>query len=78
MADEVEQSEVKAALLLEAGLADARAEAAKDNVPFIEGECEVCGNHSRRLVSVDHPKDGQCWACAPCRDKYKLPVRRVA
>lgn len=28
------------------------------------GECELCGEWSGRLVS---------HACAPCRDKYKLP-----
>lgn len=28
------------------------------------GDCDLCGEHSMRLV------DG---ACAPCRDKYKLP-----
>jgi hypothetical protein len=28
-----------------------------------EGECDLCGNYSGRLVR---------GACAPCRDKYKL------
>jgi hypothetical protein len=28
------------------------------------GECELCGEWSGRLVN---------GACAPCRDKYKLP-----
>jgi len=28
------------------------------------GDCEYCGHYSKRLV-------GQ--ACAPCRDRYKLP-----
>jgi hypothetical protein len=28
------------------------------------GECELCGEWSGRLVNA---------ACAPCRDKYKLP-----
>jgi hypothetical protein len=77
MSDEVEQAEVKSALLLEAALADRRREAAKDNVPFIEGECEQCGDESKRLVRCDHPKDGVCWVCARCRDKFKLPVRRT-
>jgi hypothetical protein len=76
MADEVEASEEKAALLLQAKVNSLSAEVAKDNVPFIEGDCEVCGNDSKRLVSVEHPKDGAVWSCAPCRDKFKLPVRR--
>jgi hypothetical protein len=29
-----------------------------------QGDCDLCGEWSSRLV------DG---ACAPCRDKYKLP-----
>ena len=28
------------------------------------GECELCGEWSGRLIGA---------ACAPCRDKYKLP-----
>ena len=32
--------------------------------PGVEGDCEVCGYWSGRLVH---------GACAPCRDKYKLP-----
>lgn len=28
------------------------------------GDCDLCGEHSMRLVQ---------GACAPCRDKYKLP-----
>jgi hypothetical protein len=28
------------------------------------GECDLCGEHSMRLVQ---------GACAPCRDKYRLP-----
>jgi hypothetical protein len=28
------------------------------------GECDLCGEQSARLVN---------GACAPCRDKYKLP-----
>lgn len=36
-------------------------------VPIAEGapgECDLCGEWSGRLVG---------GACAPCRDKYKLP-----
>lgn len=30
----------------------------------VPGECERCGEHSWRLIG---------GACAPCRDKWKLP-----
>ncbi len=77
MSDEVEQTEVKSALLLEATVAARRAEAAKDNVPFIAGDCECCEEPSERLVRCVHPKDGDVWACARCRDKLKLKVKRA-
>lgn len=32
--------------------------------PGSPGECDMCGEWSGRLVGA---------ACAPCRDKYKLP-----
>lgn len=32
--------------------------------PGVEGDCDLCGEHSMRLVQ---------GACAPCRDKYRLP-----
>lgn len=28
------------------------------------GDCDICGEHSTRLVG---------GACAPCRDRYRLP-----
>lgn len=31
--------------------------------PGYPGECDICGEHSGRLVR---------GVCAPCRDKYKL------
>ncbi|CAB4154827.1 hypothetical protein UFOVP653_32 [uncultured Caudovirales phage] len=37
--------------------------ASKPLAPGVPGECDLCGEHSGRLI------DG---ACAPCRDKYKL------
>lgn len=38
---------------------------AASNIPKGEpGECELCGEWSGRLVQ---------GACAPCRDRYKLP-----
>lgn len=36
----------------------------RELAPGKPGECDLCGQHSMRLV------DG---ACAPCRDKHKLP-----
>jgi hypothetical protein len=47
----------------EQGIADARARAAA--IPAGNaGVCDLCGEWSGRLVG---------GACAPCRDKYKLP-----
>lgn len=36
----------------------------KPMAPGVPGECDLCGEWSGRLVK---------GACAPCRDKYKLP-----
>lgn len=38
--------------------------ASRDIPPGEPGECELCGEWSGRLIN---------GACAPCRDKYKLP-----
>ncbi|OGO33103.1 MAG: hypothetical protein A2Z03_02225 [Chloroflexi bacterium RBG_16_56_8] len=38
--------------------------AAANIQPGNAGECDLCGEHSMRLVQ---------GACAPCRDKYHLP-----
>lgn len=32
--------------------------------PGVPGDCDLCGEWSGRLIE---------GACAPCRDKYKLP-----
>jgi hypothetical protein len=32
--------------------------------PGVAGECDLCGEHTQRLIN---------GACAPCRDRYKLP-----
>lgn len=40
------------------------AAAARDLVPGHAGDCDLCGEHSMRLVE---------GACAPCRDRYHLP-----
>ena len=39
------------------------AAAARDIVPGHPGDCDLCGEHSMRLVE---------GACAPCRDRYGL------
>lgn len=39
-------------------------EVSKDIPPGEPGDCEMCGEWSGRLVG---------GACAPCREKYKLP-----
>lgn len=45
-------------------IAEAIRKNARELAPGKPGECDLCGEHSMRLV------DG---ACAPCRDKHKLP-----
>ena len=63
MADEVDKTEERARLLLEAEVAAVQRLAA--NIPKGEpGECALCGEETTRLVHGN---------CAPCRDKYKLP-----
>ena len=44
--------------------AAAIAKAARDIPPGEPGECDLCGEWSGRLIG---------GACAPCRDKHKLP-----
>ncbi len=49
---------------VERGLAEALRQAAKPIQEGQPGECDLCGEWSGRLIN---------GACAPCRDKYKLP-----
>jgi len=43
---------------------EARIQAARGQIPpGSEGECDLCGEWSGRLVN---------GACSPCRDKYEL------
>lgn len=37
---------------------------AKDILPGVPGDCDLCGEWSGRLIN---------GACAPCRDRRKLP-----
>jgi len=63
MADEVDQANDRAQADTERSIATARAIAA--NVPAgNEGDCDLCGEWSGRLVG---------GACARCRDKWRLP-----
>ena len=63
MADEADRSDKKIEDAVNDGVSEAsRAVAA---MPIGEaGECDLCGEFMLRLVG---------GACAPCRDRYKLP-----
>lgn len=74
--DVIDQSDEQSKPLLDAAVAEVHQRMLADNVPSIEGECDNCGDASLRLVMCVHPKDGDVWACARCRDKYKLPNKR--
>lgn len=75
--DVIDQSDEHSQPLIDAALKAAHLKVLADNVPSIAGECEGCGFHSARLVLCTHPKDGNIWACARCRDMNKLPNART-
>jgi hypothetical protein len=62
MADEIDIANDRCAIQIEKTVTDIRNKAKLD--PGIQGECELCGEWMLRLIH---------GACAPCRDKYKLP-----
>lgn len=63
MADVIDQGSEREQLDRDLALQAARTAAAE--IPAGNaGDCDLCGEHSMRLVQ---------GACAPCRDKYKLP-----
>lgn len=63
MADIIDQMDERNELLEDAQLAIVRARAAQ--IPAgAPGDCDLCGEWSGRLIR---------GACAPCRDKHKLP-----
>lgn len=63
MADEADISQVRTEILEASEIAAVRERAA--NIPAgVQGECNLCGEWSGRLVR---------GVCAPCRDKHKLP-----
>lgn len=62
MADVVDISDERVQIATDTQVAKVRQQAAQ--MPKGKpGECDLCGEHSQRLVR---------GACAPCRDKYKL------
>lgn len=61
-ADPLDQAAEMEAFLEEQTIASIRARA--NIAPGVAGECEYCGEHSLRLIK---------GACAPCRDRKKLP-----
>lgn len=63
MSDEIDMANDTAHKAVSAAEQAIRARAAQ--IPIGQcGECELCGEWSGRLVNQ---------ACAPCRDKFKLP-----
>jgi hypothetical protein len=63
MADVIDQMDDRNERFEDARILAARARAA--SIPLgAPGDCELCGEWSGRLVN---------GACAPCRDKHKLP-----
>jgi hypothetical protein len=60
MADEADRANDYAQLATEAAIRSNR----KELQPGAPGDCELCGEWSGRLIN---------GACAPCRDKYRLP-----
>lgn len=59
MSDEIDVANDRAAQDLDRAIAAARGVIA----PGVEGECYLCGEWSKRLIT---------GACAPCRDKQGL------
>jgi hypothetical protein len=58
--DDVDEATERNQRRIDEGIARARA---KPLAPGYEGDCDLCGEHSKRLV---------LGACAPCRDKRGL------
>jgi len=54
----------RAAPEIERSLAEALRNSRADIQPGKPGECDLCGEWTGRLIGA---------ACAPCRDKFKLP-----
>lgn len=61
MSDEFDEAQELEQKYREAAI---RAASGKPLDPGVPGDCELCGEWSGRLIE---------GACAPCRDRYKLP-----
>lgn len=60
--DDIDIANERAAMATDKAVDDIRRKAKL--APGIEGECELCGEYMLRLIG---------GACAPCRDRFKLP-----
>jgi hypothetical protein len=60
MADEIDLAQERAEIYTQ----DRIRSAMKPLLPGEPGECEMCGEWSGRLIG---------GACAPCRERYRLP-----
>ena len=60
MADEIDRANDYAQMATDAAINQNR----KDLQPGTPGDCDLCGEWSGRLIN---------GACAPCRDKFRLP-----
>lgn len=63
MPDEIDLAQEREHIATNSAVNDVREQAARIE-PGAPGECELCGEWSGHLVR---------GACAPCRDRYKLP-----
>ena len=64
MSDDIDDANARADVLLAVAITNA----ARPIAAGVAGECDLCGEHSARLVTT---KLG--LACAPCRDRRHLP-----
>ena len=60
MADDIDRAQERERIDREAAIKAA----SKVLEPGVAGECDLCGEWAGRLIG---------GACAPCRDRYKLP-----
>ena len=63
MADEIDLAQEREQIATNSAVKKKKKKKARIE-PGAPGECELCGEWSGRLVR---------GACAPCRDRYKLP-----
>lgn len=63
MPDEIDLAQEREHIATNSAVNDVREKAARIE-PGVPGDCDLCGERSARLIR---------GACAPCRDRYKLP-----